>query len=355
MKSNSMKPFERINAILSGRFDRPAVIAPTSVANVECMELTGAFFPVVHTNDAKMVSLAETSFTQLGFDSIAPYFSIQQEAAALDCEVFWGTRSTMPKIASQPLSDPSDFKMPKDFLDRVSVKTILLAIRQLKRKYGDKAVIIGKVIGPWTLAYHLYGIQNFLMDLIINPQKASDILNVLKNVPLLFASAQMEAGADMITWADHATSDLVSRQLYEEFLFPVHKECFAKFKKSCGKSVPLILHTCGYVLDRIDLFAQTGIDIFHFDSRNDIGEMLQLTRDKIHLTGCVNNPSVLLNGSPESVNESVEDILNSGINMVSPECAVPCFVPSINLKAISNTVHSYSRRNRGDRTNDKNN
>lgn len=344
MTSDSMKPLERILAILNGQdYDRPAVIAPTSVANVECMELTGAFFPAVHTNDAKMISLAETSFTQLGFDSIAPYFSIQLEAAALECETFWGTRSTMPKVISQSLSDPSEFRIPKGFLDQLPVKTVLSAIRQLKQKYGDKAVIIGKVVGPWTLAYHLYGIQNFLMDLIINPQRASDFLNVLKQIPLLFANAQVEAGADMITWADHATGDLVSRQLYEEFLFPVHKECFAAFKKDCGSSAPLILHTCGYALDRVDLFAQTGIDIFHFDSRNDIDEMLRLTKDKIHLTGCVNNPSVLLNGKPETVKEAVENILNSGIEMVSPECAIPCFVPNSNLKAIPNAVHSYRK------------
>lgn len=45
-----------------------------------------------------MARLAAASYEVLGFDSIAPYFSVQQEAKALGSAVDWGTRNTMPSL-----------------------------------------------------------------------------------------------------------------------------------------------------------------------------------------------------------------------------------------------------------------
>jgi [methyl-Co(III) methanol-specific corrinoid protein]:coenzyme M methyltransferase len=59
------------------------------------------------------------------------------------------------------------------------------------------------------------------------------------------------------------------------------------------------------------------------------------------LTGCVNNPKVLLGGTVLDVAEQTKEILDAGILLVSPECAVPCAVPNENLKAIAETVISY--------------
>jgi [methyl-Co(III) methanol-specific corrinoid protein]:coenzyme M methyltransferase len=46
----------------------------------------------------------------------------------------------------------------------------------LRRKYGHYVAIVGKVMGPWTLAYHLYGIQDFLMEIYTEPEKVRDFL-----------------------------------------------------------------------------------------------------------------------------------------------------------------------------------
>ena len=54
-----MTPKRRFLAgLLGGRIDRPPVGSVTSVANVEQMEMTGAFFPDVHLDGVKMARLA---------------------------------------------------------------------------------------------------------------------------------------------------------------------------------------------------------------------------------------------------------------------------------------------------------
>lgn len=333
--------------------DRPAVISPTSVATVESMEAVGAAFPEAHTDAEKMAALAASGFDLLGFDNVAPYFSVQQEAAAFGAEMAWGGIDTMPAIRSHTYKEPGDFKMPSDFLDLGPIKTVIDSIRILKKKYGDEVAICGKVMGPWTLTYNLYGVDKFLMDVALEPDKARGFMLAFKEISITFALAQIEAGADMLTWADHSTGDMVSAQTYEEMLFPIHKECMKELKEKIAKidrvknikgkvKVPITLHTCGKTTDRMPILAQAGFDAFHFDSKNDIGEALAAVDSKILLTGCVNNVDVLLNGTKEDVKKQVTEIYKSGITLISPECAVPCRVKNENLKAIKETVVELS-------------
>ena len=68
----------------------------------------------------------------------------------------------------------------------------------LKEHFGDKVMIPGKVMGPWTLSYHVYNVQAFLMDTLAKPKRVSKSLDLLSQVPILFAKAQLGADADTI-------------------------------------------------------------------------------------------------------------------------------------------------------------
>lgn len=328
---------ERVLAVFNRQpYDKIPVISPTSLATVESMRLTGAFFPYAHTSGEKMAALAAAGHDILGFDSVTPYFSVHQEAAALGCEIDWGKVDRLPKIIKSPLLHPEDFSLPVNFLDRKPVKTILQAIKALRKKYGADVAIIGKVIGPWTLAYHLHGTANLLLETIVEPEIVHQFLEKLAQVPVIFAHAQFEAGADILTWADHVTADLISAKMYEEFLLPVHQQC----NKQIQKSGPVILHVCGSVTDRLELFCQAGFEAFHLDSRNDISTACNITADRMLLTGNINNPNILLNGSVADVRGAVEAALDEGIRLISPECALPLWVPNHNLMEIVHVARS---------------
>jgi MtaA/CmuA family methyltransferase len=349
--SAAMTPRERVLAVLHGReADRVPVINPTSVATVESMNATGAYFPHAHVSAEKMAALAGVGYEVLGFDSVAPYFSVQHEAAALGCTIDWGKRDEMPTTVVSPIDEPDQIKIPANFLDLRPVKTILGAIRLLRAKYGQNVAIIGKVIGPWTLTYHLHGVNRFLLETVLEPDKVRSFLEILKQVPVMFAEAQFEAGADAVTWADHATADLISSKGYQEFLLPVHRYSTARLK-TAG---PLILHLCGSVEDRLPALASAGFDAFHIDSRNDLGAAVRQAAGRMLLVGNINNPNTLLNGSLEDVRRAVNSAVDSGVHMVAPECAVPCWTPNRNLAEIVKTVrlrgHHVGRgRHKGER------
>ena len=82
-----MSPKRRfLSGLFGGRVDRVPVGNPTSLATVELQEATEAWFPEAHLNAETMARLASGGHDILGYDTVMPYFSVEQEAAALGCD-----------------------------------------------------------------------------------------------------------------------------------------------------------------------------------------------------------------------------------------------------------------------------
>lgn len=330
-----MNARERFLHALSGRpTDRPAVGNPTSIVTVDLMEATGCAFPEAHTDAEKMATLAAAGFERLGFDTIAPYFSVVQEAAALGAHVDWADRSHMPTVRPSPTTgryrwqEPEQIEIPADFLDRLATRTVLDALRILRRRYGGQVALVGKVFGPWTLAYHLFGTENVLVLVLEDPDKLRCILERLAAVTVLFGRAQVEAGADCLTLGDHLTGDLCRAETYRDFLLPEHQKLAKELR------CPVILHICGYTLDRLPHIARSGFAAFHFDSKNDARLAMQAAESRIKLVGNINNPDTLFRGRLDQVDREVRYALEAGVAVIAPECAVPLNMHSRALRRL---------------------
>lgn len=329
---------ERVMAALEGKpFDVYPAASITSIATIDAMERGRAFLPEAHTDGVKMADLAAVAHDFYGFDSVAPYFSIHLEAASLGCPVNWADRFSIPYVTKPPLHSLDEIDIPKDIMNRPLLRQLLKACKILKKRYDGTVAVIGKVVGPWTMAFHLRGVENLLIDAILEPAKTRNALEMLSNVSMQFAMAQFEAGADACVWADHVTSDLVSAQVYRDIVYPVH----CKAAKALEPYGPLILHVCGNVEDRFDLFAKAGFSCFHMDSRNEIAAIAQAAKNRIQLAGCINNPFTLSTGTAERVHAEVDYNIQCGISLISPECAIPTSVTAENLRELARAAHSH--------------
>ena len=301
------------------------------------MDLVDAPFPEACRSAELNAKLAATEISQFDFDSIAPYFSIIQESSAIGCEMQWEQKDNWPTVRmSNPIwKTASDVKVPANFLDHPDVKVITDSIRILKKEFGDEVPIIGKTMGPWTLAYHVFGVETFLLGSVDNPDETAEALEKLCEFTYLFGEAQIDAGADVLTVPDHATGDLVSGQYYQKFLQDIHTEMAERF------SVPLILHICGKTIDRMPFIAETGMHAFHFDSKNSPQEAMDAVSDKIALVGNINNPETLYSKDTEDVKKEVFECLNAGVQLIAPECAIPLKTKAENLIAITEGISDW--------------
>ena len=266
-----------------------------------------------------------------------PYFTIIQESSALGCDMQWEDKDNWPTVRMyNPIwKGEGDIRIPPGFLEHPDNLTITRSIELLKRDYGREAAIIGKTMGPWTLAYHVFGVESFLLMTVDDPDMVLRCLHKLKEISVLFGEAQIAAGADALTFPDHATGDLVSGEYYRRFLLEIHQEMAERLR------VPLILHICGNTLDRLDYIAQSGMASFHFDSKNDPQKAMDVAAGRIGLVGNINNPDTLYARGPAEVRQEVFACLDAGVQMIAPECAVPLATRLENLIAIPQSVREW--------------
>lgn len=292
------------------------------------MREAGASFPEGHTDPEAMFRLALAGHTVLGFDVVMPLFSVCHEAAAMGCRVNWGGPDAMPESGPPIFATSADIAIPRDLLTRPGCAVPLKALGMLRRELGDAAAVCGKVFGPWTQAYHYFGLEEFLVKTITEPDEVKRMLDKLMLVTVAFARAQIEAGADCLLLADHATRDLCSPAAYERFLMDLH----ARLAESID--APIILHICGNTADRIALIARTGIACFHWDTRTGRpDEVRTLAGPGLALMGGIDNIR-LLQGTPDDVAGMARAAAAGDIDVVGPECAIPLATPLANLKAI---------------------
>jgi len=325
-------------ALRRGKTPRPAVGSATSVATTDLMEKAEAFFPEAHLDPEAMARLAAAGHTAIGFDNVMPLFGVWHESAALGCPVDWGERNRMPDCRAPLCADIGEtVKVPADLVRRAPCAVPLKALALLKKRHGDEIAVIGKVFGPWTLGYHVYGVEDFLVASLLQPDAVKRALRALIEVTVSFAKAQIDAGADALCLGDHCTRDLCSPEAYREFLKEIHHELHERIP------CPLILHICGDTSDRIPFIRETGVECFHFDSKTGTASARELAGETLALMGGTSNFQVVRSGTPEQVRADVEEKVKHRIDILGPECAVPLDASWKNLKLIADTVKGRRR------------
>ncbi len=300
----------------------------TSIACRDLMEQTGAWFPEAHLDAEKMAALAMAGHTLLGFDVVMPLFSVCHEAAAMGCNVNWGSSDAMPESGKPIFRDPDQIRISPDLLTQPGCAVPLRAISLLKKRLGDDAAVCGKVFGSWTQAYHYFGVERFLIGALDDPDRTRQIIERLLPVTIQFATAQIDAGADCILLADHATRDLCGPRMYEEFLMPLHRRLAEEIH------APVILHICGNTADRIGMIAKTGLAGFHWDTKSgDPAAVRRLAGPRLALMGGISNYK-LLRATPAEIAADRDAAISAGIDIIGPECAIPLTTPLANLLAI---------------------
>lgn len=328
-----MKPKEIFLRALNRKpVPRPATGSATSIVTVDLMKKVGFYFPDVHADAEKMAGLAAAGYTEIGFDNVMPLFSVCHESVALGCRVDWGEIDIMPDCRGGLYGIEDEIIIPGDFLNKSSCQVPLNALKILKKRFGEEIAVVGKVFGPWTLGYHIFGIEEFLINTITNPDAVKRAIKTLKEVTVAFGKAQIDAGVDAICLADHATRDLCSPDSYRKFLSGVHQELSERIP------CPIILHICGDTSDRIVYIKQTGMDCFHFDSKVPAINARELAGDKLSLMGGTSNFDIIRSGSFETIQKDVKEKIDCKIDIIGPECAVPLDAPYNNMIILAEEV-----------------
>jgi uroporphyrinogen-III decarboxylase len=138
-------------------------------------------------------------------------------------------------------------EIPDYFLD---------TLKLVKAAAGPDVSIHGEVFSPFTHFMELFGYQNALLALLIDPLKAHAVLERLSEATIAWALSQVEEGVEAILISSaFAGAPFLSRKMYKEFVVPGERR-LTQAVKAAGTMV--YTHTCGSIGDRLDLMEETG-------------------------------------------------------------------------------------------------
>jgi len=228
-------------------------------------------------------------------------------------------------------------------------KTIIRQLNVVKnlRKYiGTEVPIYANVQCPFRSAAMLRGMDNFLRDLYKNPKKAHELLEKTTQMAFLYGKGLVECGSDILMPSNPlASGDVISRDHYQEFVFPYDKRMVDSLREA---DIYSILHICGDVSDRLDLIADTGYDGVSIDSMVDLAYAKREVGDRICLIGNVDVFQPLTEGTPQEVVKKAEECIEAagagGRFMLSAGCEVVADTPEENLIALIETSKRASYR-----------
>ncbi len=220
------------------------------------------------------------------------------------------------------------------------------AVRIVLEKMGDKYCIIARADqGAFSLATLLRGIENAMMDFAMNeqPELLHELLEYSNRCILEFMKALKSVGAPVVTSGDGISGPaMVSPKVYQTYALPYQIQLAQETKKI---GVPLAIHICGKTDKILEKWVTTEAEIFEIDHKTDFGKARELTAGKICLLGNLDCSGVLIEGSPELVEEKAKEVIDicmpdSGF-ILSSGCLIGANTSPENMQALADSAKKY--------------
>ncbi len=272
-----------------------------------------------------------------GIDQVSAISDPYRETQGFGGDIEFVPHST-PRCLRPPLRDNPDLSQLKqpDPLTSERMKDRIDAVRFYKEQIGGQRSILGWVEGAAAEAGDLRSVQNFMMDLLTDPDYAAELLDRCLETAIAFAREQIRAGADTIGIGD-ALASQVSTDTYASLIQPREKELVRAIQAESGLAR---LHICGDITHLLPGIADLGLDILDVDWMVDIRQVREAVGPDVVLTGNLDPVSAVRFSNPEAIRQAVLDSYAAAGApfFVNAGCEIPAGTPIENLKALCEPV-----------------
>jgi uroporphyrinogen decarboxylase len=185
----------------------------------------------------------------------------------------------------------------------------------VKRYKGSRAIIFHQRAAFMWAAY-LNGIDNLLMNMVLEPNFAEALMDMVLETNIAVARRAVQAGADVIALGDdyaYNAGPMMSPELFDKMILPrlkrmvdvIHEEGTMVIKHSDGNLYPILeaMVSCG----------ADGLNPIEPVAGMDLATVKRLVGNRIALVGNVDCGHLLSHGTPEQVRQTVRQcIIDAG-------------------------------------------
>jgi uroporphyrinogen decarboxylase len=260
-------------------------------------------------------------------------------------------------LANATLEDIANFPWPDPY-DPGRVDGLRERIERIRHE-TDKAIMMKFANSIWEQSWWLYGMEQWMMDLVLKPEITGAILDKVTETAIGFMQVGIEAVGDLIDVLRLSGEDLgtqnapmISMPMFDKIVKPRFERLWETAKSGLRQKNPdakLMLHSCGNVRPFIPTWIDMGLNILDpIQPRARGMEPDGLKRDfgdRLVFHGGIDIQHTLPFGTPDDVKAEVRRYLRAlapgGGYIVAPAHNVQSDVPPANLVAIRDAIAEY--------------
>lgn len=330
-----MNSKERLFTVLDGKkADRIPNL--NIVMQIAAKEI-GILYSVFCRQHEKLVEGNIRCAEKYGLDCVTTMSDPMKEASAFGAEVIF-PEDGVPYTRKKLLADESTLLKLKVTApcDSERMNQSVMAVERYKHILGDDIPVIGWVEGCLAEAADLRGVNELMFDLVDDEDFVRDLMDLCLEQAVLFAKAQIEAGADFIGIGD-AIASVAGPVYYEKFALPYEIKLLSAIRSMGAKTK---LHICGNITPFLTKLPFEYCDIIDLDWMVPLDKAAELAGEQCALGGNYDPVSVLMQGSLSDVRNAVIACSRAGVAkyISAAGCEVPKATPEENFFTVTKTL-----------------
>ncbi|MGC2424354.1 MAG: uroporphyrinogen decarboxylase family protein [Nitrospirota bacterium] len=282
------------------------------------------------------------ALNQYGYDAVFSVMdvSVETEAAGSVLRYPKNNYPLVEKYAFSTCGDWDGFSIPDPLKDG-RMPEMLRALEVLRRETGGETLVVGCVMGPFTLTTQLLGMEDALYLAVDDAPRLERLMDFATETIIRFGKAQLKAGAHLpIVFNPSASPAVIPPQFFREFELPRLGRIFEAFKES--GSLANWLHIAGPVGPILPYYKTAGVNIANVD----YCISPETAMEELHAV-CIDGnikPVAFVDESPGDIESEAMNLLGAfkkrGGFILSSGCEIPPESRPENIAAMVNSVRT---------------
>lgn len=339
---DQMTPAERAKALSLGQAVDRMPCNPNMANGVA--RIYGCKISDFNTSARTLADAQIAAYRRFGYDSVRIFTDLFPWAEAMGATVMFPEDNTAD-LSEPALTTKEDLKNyqklePLNPYKDGRLPIHLDAMKYLMEEIGQETGCSAAVVGPFTNACFLIGIEKMLRLCLREPDVVHYLCQISLESMIAYADAAIDIGLNPTISEPMSSCTVISPRIFQTFSKPyLHK--LTEHIQERGKAVTM--HICGQTADIWEDIANMNVAGFSIDNVASIADCKKAIGHKTKILGNVNPATTMYMGTENEVRLETLKCIRDGYD--SPKgfipmsgCSLPIETPARNVDAMLDTV-----------------
>lgn len=210
------------------------------------------------------------------------------------------------------------------------------------KDYATRIAVLGTTLD----AVLLVGLEDWIAYTKEDPKFIHDLMRLTTDASKGRIERIIESTNVMIYLAGDpfASCSTISPKIYQEFVFPYHKELIESMKEKANENTIIGLHICGYVDPIMKDILDLDIEWVELDGSSSLKKMVEESQGKVIIRGNIEGET-FIEGTKEQIEQAVKECIETASQdnayVLSTGCQIPLNASLENVQHFMEAAQRY--------------